>query len=397
MRTVLIPSRFVVMAIRRAGRAPRSFFTGESNSFLPSSSAMAAAAWHAICHCNSPVLANNEFVAIRVRNQRGKGHEASSYFVGMLTWGLVLAGVCQAVDPQEIGGPPAAARLPHRRDAARLPRRQFRYSMPPNNGGTESNARAAWLRRRLRRRLLPPRPRPRRRQPPRQRLFRRLRTLPPPAMLPTRQPIPIRRPTAAAQIPTPTNTTATTHPTVTHPTATTPTATTRPTATPARHNALHVCLQSVDRSPLDVGPLYWRLLALQPESLSRLRLSWGGFAPADQLYGLGPVQQLMGVAAWSAAAGQCELRCQRQSECQWQWQRQWQRGQRQSGTCEQQSAARRCRRRSGRAQAAGCGGRQGAGNRLEVHYLWRRPFWKPEVQRRPGAVSQRGPRMPDTG
>ena len=263
MRTVLKPSRFVVRAIAPGRQGPPLIFSQANlTPLLPSSSAMAAAAWHAICHCNSPVLANNELVAICVRQRKGvRAMKRILIFVGMLTWGLVLAGVCQAVDPKRPAAPPAAAPAPA--PAPTLPASPGgcpRYSMPPNNGGTESNARAVALRRRLRRRRPPPpRPRPRRRQPPRQRLFRRLRTLPPPAMLPTRQPIPIRRPTAAAQIPTPTNTTATTHPTVTHPTATTPTATTRPTATsrPA-HNALHVCLQSVDRAGKCLVLLYGR-------------------------------------------------------------------------------------------------------------------------------------------
>ena len=87
------------------------------------------------------------------------------------------------------------------------------------------------------------------------------------------------------------------------------------------------------------------------------------FAPADQLYGLGPVLAVDGRRCpGTAAAGQCELRCQRQSECQWQWQRQWQRGQRQSGTCEQQSRALVPHAVYCCAQApAGCGGRQSAG------------------------------------
>ena len=221
-------------------------------------------------------------------------------FVGMLTWGLVLAGICQAVDPKRPAAPPKAAQLPHRRRSPPAsPGGSSRYSMPPSKRygdnarrgsrcgagcggagccrpgrGTQAAAAKA-------------------------------------AAIQAAQNAAAARNAANAAantntqdnssrtIPTPTNTTATTHPTVTHPRLLpygyySPYGYIPPGTTPY-----------VAYNPwTGAGPCpLWRLLAYYPSSTTRIPISVTAIPgqsslPPVSFSDWAPIQQLMGVGAW---------------------------------------------------------------------------------------------------
>ncbi len=131
--------------------------------FSPSGSAIAAAAWHVMCHCNLPLLANNGCVGIcgiraypesRNSGSQGarevfglrRGREMAMKRISVLvgTWAsvVVVAGVCLAAEPRRPGNQPAAGTR----------------SVPPNNSGFSSVRLPA--RRPMRRPKMPPIPPP---------------------------------------------------------------------------------------------------------------------------------------------------------------------------------------------------------------------------------------------